>query len=238
MIKADFSPDGSRLLTQSTENDLRVWDVSSGQPLSETKRQWGKILKLEFNPASDQILILTEAGLVELWDVPISPDSAPDWLPTLAEAVAGQINDGTGARQPGRHESALYFEIKTGLEQSAAADFYTRWGKWFVADRASRAISPFNEMPVDQYVRALIDENSFDSILQAVALDPANARALARLALLTIDEPAEDNIRRIGEADFYSLRALQLDPRSSEVIRIREIIAAALKQNQEQPKGN
>lgn len=238
VIKADFSPDGSRLLTQSTENDLRVWDVSSGQPLSETKRQWGKILKLEFNPASDQILILTEAGLVELWDVPISPDSAPDWLPTLAEAVAGQINDGTGARQPGRHESALYFEIKTGLEQSVAADFYTRWGKWFVADRASRAISPFNEMPVDQYVRALIDENSFDSILQAVALDPANARALARLALLTIDEPAEDNIRRIGEADFYSLRALQLDPRSSEVIRIREIIAAALKQKQEQPKGN
>ena len=232
LIKAEFSPDGSRLLTQSIENDLRVWDTRSGLPISETKRQWGKIKKSEFNPAGDQILIFTESGMVELWENPIAPGPAPEWLPSLAEAVAGQTNDGTAARRPDRHESALYFELKAGLERNPGSDFYTRWGKWFVADRKSRSISPFANAPVDQYLRELIDENSFDSILQAVALAPANAKALARLALLTLDEPAEENIRRIGEADFYSLRALHLDPRSSEVIRVREIVAEALQQMQ------
>lgn len=236
LIKAQFSPDGTRLLTLSTRNDLRLWDVARGQPVSETKRQWGKILRLEFNAGGDQILIFTEAGWVELWDVPVAPAPPPDWLPSLAEAVAGQVNDGTRSSQSDRHESDLFFELKAGLDQSPGNDFYSRWGKWFVADRATRSISPFADRSVDQHVRELIIENSFDSILQAVSLAPANAIALARLALLTLDEPAEQNIRRIGEADFYSLRALQLDPRSSEVIRIREIVTAALKNNQESSK--
>lgn len=236
LIKASFSPDGSRLLTLSVENDLRVWDVLRGQPVTETKRQRGKIQRLEFNAGGDQILIFIEAGWVELWDVPVAPAPAPDWLPTLAEAVAWQVNDGTGARQPPQHESAAYFEIKAGLEQSPGDDFYSRWGKWYVADRAARSISPFADMSADHHVRELIAENSFDSILQAVLMAPANAIAIARLALLTLDEPAEENIRRIGEADFYSLRALQLNPRDSEVIRIREIVTAALKQQQDSSK--
>ncbi len=92
-------------------------------------------------------------------------------------------------------------------------------------------------MTNDELLRTLIDENSLDSVLQAVSMAPANANALARLALLTLDEPAAANIRRIGEADFYSLRALQLDPRDSEVIRIRDIVTSALNQPKSAP-GN
>ncbi len=238
VVNVLFSPDGSRLLTHTLANDLRVWNVATGRPVSETKRQWGRVVALRFNPAGDQVLILTETGSIELWDVPIAPSPAPAWLPDLAEAVAGRTANGADPDRPAADRLGLILELRQSLATANDADFYNRWGKWFLADRNSRAISPFCELGIDQFLRSLLDENSFESVLEAVAIAPDNARALARLALLTLDEPAEENIRRIGEADFYSLRALQLDPQDTEVIRVREIVTAALKEMNKPAAGN
>ncbi len=53
VLKVLFSPEGGRLLTLTVENDLRVWDIASGQPVSEIKQQFGDILNLEFNATGD-----------------------------------------------------------------------------------------------------------------------------------------------------------------------------------------
>lgn len=221
VIKVWFSPDGSRLLTLSEENDLRVWDAASGQPVSETKQQRSKIEHLQFNRTGDQLLILSETGFIELWNIPTPPTPAPEWLPELANAVVGVARDNI---HPGRNTGIL-FQLRNHFNSSPKREFYDRWGAWFLGDRTSRAISPFSDLNTQEFLKTLINENSFDSILQAVSLAPTNAKALARLALLTLDEPAGENIRRIGEADFYSLLALQLNPRDSEVIRVREIVS-------------
>ncbi len=233
VLRVVFSPDASKLLTLTIQNDLRIWDIASGMPISETRQQASKTLHLEFNPAGDQVLILNEAGYVELWDTPTAPGPAPDWLPDLAEWTVGQRNDGTSPSQTPNTADRTAADLRQWIanQPNTGGEFYRRWSSWFLGDRSTRAISPFSDMKTDQRLRTLIDENNFPSILEAVAQAPDNARALARLALLTLDEPAEDNIRRIGEADFYSLRALQLSPRDTEVIRIREIVTTALKQH-------
>ena len=75
-----------------------------------------------------------------------------------------------------------------------------------------------------EYVRRLIEENTLASLQEAVRLSPPNALAFARLARRVLEQG--DNPRRVGEADFYSRRAVQLSPKDAEVLRIRDEIKA------------
>jgi hypothetical protein len=60
-------------------------------------------------------------------------------------------------------------------------------------------------------------------------LSPTNGLALAKLAKLTLAQDVAANPRRLGEAEFFSRRAVELSPHDGEVQRIRTEILAQTK---------
>jgi hypothetical protein len=70
------------------------------------------------------------------------PLSAPAWLPELAEALAQQRQNESGAfvHLP---DGFSFSELRQKLSNIAGDDFYSRWLRWFFADRDTRARSPF-----------------------------------------------------------------------------------------------
>lgn len=120
-------------------------------------------------------------------------------------------------------------KLKEQLSAAPATNYYSRWAKWFLADRSTRTISPFSSITVPEYVQRRIEENTLESLREAITLSPTNGLAFARLARQTLAQDAKDNPRRIGEADFFSRRAIELSPNDPEVQRIRAEIAEQIK---------
>jgi WD40 repeat protein len=136
VIWAEFSPDGSRMVTVAKDRTARVWDVESGLPLTRPLPQDGEVLTASFDRTGEQILTAAKETAAHIWFVPRAREPAPSWLAELAEAVGG--------RRLGKgHELetvplAEVLRLRERLTEEAGDDFYSRWVRWFFADRASR----------------------------------------------------------------------------------------------------
>ena len=112
--------------------------------------------------------------------------------------------------------------------ESSAGDVCTRLAKWFFADRATRTISPSSPTTLPEYVQPRIEENTLASLHEAVHLSPTNALATARLAKQILAQDPKENPRRVGEADFFSRRAVELAPNEPEVLQSRTEVVQRL----------
>jgi dipeptidyl aminopeptidase/acylaminoacyl peptidase len=217
---AEFSPDGQRVVTASRDHTARVWDARTGQPLSEPLRHESRVVSARFSPDGRWVVTASMDQTARVWELTTVADlPIPHWLPDLAEAVGGQR-----LTSEGLSESVPLTEVlkrKRELLDSSAGDVCTRVVKWFFADRATRTISPFSSMRMPDYVQRRIEENTVASLQEAVRLSPTNALATARLAKQALAQDPKENPRRVGEADFYSRRAVALAPNEPEVLRIR-----------------
>src|SRR5262249_44526510 len=66
---AVFSPDGSRIVTADSDNTSRVWDVSSGKPLSPPLYHNGTVQSVAFSPDGSKIVTTSSDETVRAWDV-------------------------------------------------------------------------------------------------------------------------------------------------------------------------
>ena len=73
--------------------------------------------------------------------MPLAGIPAPAWLARLAEVVAGVRLNTQGV--PVAVPLGEFFELKEELAALEGDGFYERFAKWFFADRATRARSPF-----------------------------------------------------------------------------------------------
>ena len=121
-------------------------------------------------------------------------------------------------------------EIEGTVQHLLRHRCFTRWAQWFGADRGTRAISPLSSVTVSGYVQRRIEENTLESLQEAVRLSPTNGLALARYATQLLAQSDQDNPRRLAEADFFSERAVQLTPQDSEVMRSRTELERRLKE--------
>jgi hypothetical protein len=73
-----------------------------------------------------------------------------------------------------------------------------------------------------EYIARRIEENTLESLSQAVRLSPANGLAMARLArqIMVLSSSSGRQAQK-HNADFYSQRAIELSPDDPEVRRIR-----------------
>jgi WD40 repeat protein len=138
-----FSSDRRRLSTASLDNCIRLWDAQFGLPLSEPLTgHGGSVVHFADFAADDRRLVVfsnTSKGL-SIWPCETPPTPAPAWLPELAELLSGEARDSKAKINSNRLLRLL--ELRTRLSSQPGEDFYSRWARWFFADRDARDLSP------------------------------------------------------------------------------------------------
>jgi len=216
------------VVTASFDQTARLWDAQTGKPLTEPLRHKGVVWSAQFSPDGLRVVTASYDKTARVWEVTSGSAPVPAWLLQLAVAVAGKRFTESAVLEPVGTEELL--KLKERLSLAPATNDYTRWAKWFLSDRATRTIAPLSSITLPEYVQRRIEENTLESLQEAVRLSPTNGLALARFATRLLAQSTQDNPRRLPEADFFSRRAVRLAPRDSEVGGIRTETEKRLKE--------
>jgi hypothetical protein len=111
------------------------------------------VYSARFSPDGKRILTASSDGTARLWDVGFAPARCPDWLLQLAEVLCGCRLGKEGFLEPTTLDRAQTItRIREDLRNQPDDGDGVKWGRWLLADRATRTISPFSEMTVPQYI--------------------------------------------------------------------------------------
>ena len=214
VYSAQFSPDGKRIVTASLDATARVWDAQTGQPLAEPMTHGYPVYSAQFSP--DGMRMLTGAATygtkARVWDVAPTQMPYPDWLIELAEAISGKVLSKEGVLEPTRLNRV---ETVNRIRQNLASqpdDDWVLWGRWLLADRATRTLSPFSQITISELVNRQIQKNTLASLREAIQRSPSNSVAYARLALLLEKRDPKEDPAHLEKAEFHARFALKLDP--------------------------
>jgi len=180
VTSARFSHDGRQIVTVCTDKAIRIWDAETGKQIAEPFQN-GDAQSAQFSPDGKRLLIASQQAEVFLLDLMPADKTAPRWLLTLAEMLAGQRLDDNGVFQVIRSDpSQTRKEIEDQLEKTKEEE-WSAWGKWWLADRATRTISPFSQITVPEYIETLIRKGTPQSLDDAAELAIGNEQLLARI---------------------------------------------------------
>jgi WD40 repeat protein len=224
---ARFSPDGRLVATISHDRTARLWDTETGLPVSEPLPHLVRVESAAFSPDGRWLATGTAGGSVHLWEVPELPSRTPAWLPELVEAVVRQRLNEFNHIEP-VPPSALA-EVKEAIERDPSNEKLRRWARWFLAETATRTLSPSSEMTVSDYVRHRVEEDTLESLQEATRLSATNALAFARMARrLLATNQADQTVPE--NAEWFSRYAANLAPNDPEVRQIREAVVEKVRE--------
>ncbi len=142
-----FSPDGREIVTVCADKAIRIWDVETGKLIADPF-QSADALSAHFSSDGKRLLVGAPESGVSVWDLLPNSKTGPGWLLTLAQTLAGQRLDDNGVFQIIRSDPIqARKEIETQIEKESDQD-WAAWGRWWLADRAARKISPFSQIAV------------------------------------------------------------------------------------------
>jgi len=185
-------------------------------------RHGAQVTGAEFSPDGSRLVTFSSDKAVRIWEVTQAPLPVPDWLPALAEAVAGQHIDEQDVGEVLSVE--VLYRLRQTLSANTASDYYGRWARWFFADSATRTISPSSDVTVPEYVRRRIEENTRESLQEAILLSPTNALAFARLAQQLIATNQTVRAEALKDAEWFSRYATNQVANDLEIRRIRQFV--------------
>ena len=64
----EFSPDGNRIVSGSSDKSVRVWDAKTGEQLKELQGHTGLVRSVEFSPDGTRIVSGSNDKSVQVWD--------------------------------------------------------------------------------------------------------------------------------------------------------------------------
>jgi WD40 repeat protein len=141
---AKWSSDGDFLASTCTDGAARLWNARSGQLVAEPFLHQKEVRRAEFSPDGRRLLTASFDGTVKIWDLVLlrPPVPVPDWLPDLAESLAGKR---IGARDAAESVPGDSFQrVKQRMAQAPAPDdYYGRWARWMLQERLERPVKPF-----------------------------------------------------------------------------------------------
>lgn len=121
-----FSPDGRLVATSSTSPEgslLRVWDSTTGLPLSESLWDEGQIKFIAFTADSKRLLTTNQYGVLRSWFFNDFKDGAPSWMTRMGEALSGlRVVGGMDVQRiPPDEHAKLRREFWAALRSAAAS---------------------------------------------------------------------------------------------------------------------
>jgi hypothetical protein len=81
----------------------------------------------------------------------------------------------------GQDPGSVIGRIRQQLDQAPSNDDWVVWGRWFLADRAARTISPFSKVTVPEHIENRVKENTAESLDDAERLAFGNTNLLRRI---------------------------------------------------------
>jgi hypothetical protein len=143
-------------------------------------------------------IVATSDDKASIWDIlpTAGRTGVPSWTLQLADAIAGRHMNDVGFFEV-NHEDIIETlnRIRHQLSSESPEDGWVIWGRWFLADRSKRTISPFSKVSVPEYIEDRIKENTVESLDEAEQLAIGNPQLLQRIqkareALKQQSEPA------------------------------------------------
>lgn len=119
---ARFSPDGRRIATSTAEQRVRVWDAATGIALTDAMETQGDVFSVRFSENGTDVI----ASNGQRWTIHHGEQPAQfEWLPRLAEAIAGQRLSSAGVTEPVLHEEVAEFfrQLSAGRSSGPLSDW-------------------------------------------------------------------------------------------------------------------
>ena len=69
VISASFSPDGSRIVSASGDETVRIWNAATGECLRTLEGHTGNVWSASFSPDGSRIVSASPEDIVRIWDI-------------------------------------------------------------------------------------------------------------------------------------------------------------------------
>jgi WD40 repeat protein/serine/threonine protein kinase len=128
---AQFSPDGQRVVTASSDHTAQIWDARTGEPLTELFRHYQSVWSAEFSPDGQRVVTASQDASARVWDMkPGQPLTERMQHPTdvgFAEFSPDGQHVATASGSSAQVWDAQTGERLTGPVQHAALVFYVHY---------------------------------------------------------------------------------------------------------------
>jgi len=90
---AEFSPDGIRVVTASSDKTARVWDAATGKQLAPPFTHQDAVLYAEFSPDGKRVVTASDDKTARVWEIGLDETPPAGW-PALAARSPFVLSDG------------------------------------------------------------------------------------------------------------------------------------------------
>ena len=127
VYSASFSPDGSRVVSASWDNTIRIWDVSTGSVLTTLEGHTNWVISASFSPDGSRVVSASVDKTIRIWDV-----STGSVLKTLGEHTASVNSaffspDGSRVVSVSDDGTIRIWDVSTGVSVLKTLAGHTNW---------------------------------------------------------------------------------------------------------------
>jgi hypothetical protein len=149
VLAANFSPDGTRIVTASDDHTARIWDARTGAPIGQPLQHKDTVWAANFSPDGTRIVTASGDHTARIWDVAADVYAPiPEWFPVLLEALGGKQLSEQGGLVNAEQE---LLEVRNKLLALKGDDFWSRLGRWLAPAGPERTVGPNSDVTVKEW---------------------------------------------------------------------------------------
>jgi hypothetical protein len=205
---AQFSPDGSRIVTASWDKTAQVWDAATGKALGEPLRHQEAVNSAQFSPDGSRIVTASWDNTARVWNSNSSEswDMVPNWVLAYAGAAVGldfETQGGFREIPPGERLPLL-------RQARLGNDVWSKLARWAATPASERTLTPDSRFTCRQIAERERDWEplSLEAIESALRYDPSVP--LAHLLLAEVIQTKEARKPREKRDETKVMQAMHL----------------------------